>query len=149
MLKHPKLITYFDFIENANIAPIENDDLYSPKNIMTSTCLAINSSGNSEWPPKILLHCHYALVGAIEVLCHSSVLEYRSIDKLLTYGSFEHMENLLMFLSGNCQILSTSRNLGKVVELIKGSTTTVFEECFHFFPSYGKLSLLYDFLKVV
>lgn len=100
LLKNLKVVTYFDFIQNANIAPMTDDDLYRPKNVATSLCLAVDSSGNGEWPPKILLYSHYALVAAVEVLCHSSVLDYRSIDRLLAYGPFEHLENVLMFLSG-------------------------------------------------
>ena len=99
-LNSSKVETYFDFIQNANIAPISDQDLYQPKNLATSLCLAVNSAGYREWPPKVLIYGHYSMVSAIEILCHSSFLDFRSIDKLLAYGPFEHLENVLMFLTG-------------------------------------------------
>lgn len=122
VLSYPKATTFNEFIQNSNISPMANDDLYLPKNHLTATCLAVNSSGSVEWPPKILLHGHHALTAAIEVLAHSSVLDYRSIDRMVVYGPFEHLESLLMFLSGlffGCNlILLPTYDYGTLVEAV-------------------------------
>ncbi|KAI2804953.1 hypothetical protein BLOT_003942 [Blomia tropicalis] len=103
-----KVITFFDFIQNANIESIQTENLNQPKNLNLSICTSVCSSGSNEWPPKIYLYGHQSLVAAIEILCHSAVLDYRSIDRLLVYGSFEHLESFLMFLCGiffGCNII--------------------------------------------
>lgn len=61
--------------------------------------MALNSNGTNQWPPKLFLHNHFSLVATGETIANGRIFELRSIDKLLVYGSFEHLENLLMFIS--------------------------------------------------
>lgn len=58
-----------------------------------------------------------------EIFSNGNILEFRSIDTLLNYGSFEHLENLLMFLAGivtGCSIAIVSKfDYVKLINAIK------------------------------
>ncbi|XP_027196009.2 uncharacterized protein LOC113790529 [Dermatophagoides pteronyssinus] len=77
----------------------EIDQLFKPINVVTVPCLGLNSNGTHQWPPRLFLHNHFSLIATCEMLADGRIFEFRSIDKLLVYGSFEHLENLLMFIS--------------------------------------------------
>ena len=66
----------------------EIDQLFKPINVVTVPCLALNSNGTHQWPPRLFIHNHFSLVATSETIADGRIFEFRSIDKLLVYGSY-------------------------------------------------------------
>ncbi|XP_046915846.2 uncharacterized protein LOC124496373 isoform X1 [Dermatophagoides farinae] len=95
-IDNEKIVHLGDWL-NSNLNEI--NQLYKPINVVTVPCLAFNSNGTHQWPPRLFIHNHFSLVATSETIADGRIFEFRSIDKLLVYGSFEHLENILMFIS--------------------------------------------------
>lgn len=93
-----KITLYKDHLNDGE--ELSTEGLFCTSTPSSKKCLVVNTNGTSGWPPRMLLYGHQALVEACQVLSHPSVLKHRPGDTLLVYGSFEHIENVTMFLSG-------------------------------------------------
>lgn len=79
---------------------IPKEEMHQCSNTALWPCLGVSSTGTREWPPKIALYNHQSLVASVDTLANGKILEYRPIDQLLAFGSFAHLESLLMFTTG-------------------------------------------------
>lgn len=118
-------LVYLDelFLEFNEIVPKCLNDLYRPRNLTNVPCLAVNTNGFNGWPPKLCIYNHYSLVKTCEIFSNGNILEFRSIDTLLNYGSFEHLENLFMFLAaivtGSTIVQVSKFDYVKLIDAIK------------------------------
>ena len=94
-----KMYFFEDWLQQTKGMPMSTDDLHKP-NLTIHKCLGVSTTGTSEWPSQMAIHNHHSFIATLKIITSPHMFEFSKSDSMLVYGSFVHLENLLMFLSG-------------------------------------------------